>query len=170
MSIIRILTGLILLLVGRKLYWLFIAVLGFIAGFILAEALLPEISTWILILISLIIGSLCALLAVFVNQLAVALAGFLGGGMLAVQLIDLFDLSSGGYWILFLIGGIIGVILAALLFDWVLIVLSSLAGAILIGSVWQDPSPWVNILILILFLVGLLIQASLLRRERKLTT
>jgi len=170
MSIIRILTGLILLLVGRKLYWLFIAVLGFITGFILAEALLPEISTWLLILISLIIGSLCALLAVFVNQLAVALAGFLGGGMLAVQLIDFFDLSSGGYWILFLIGGIIGIILAALLFDWVLIVLSSLAGAILIGSVWQDPSPWVNILILILFLVGLLIQASLLRRERKLTT
>jgi len=170
MSIIRILTGLILLLVGRKLYWLFIAVLGFITGFILAEALLPEISTWLLILISLIIGSLCALLAVFVNQLAVALAGFLGGGMLAVQLIDFFDLSSGGYWILFLIGGIIGIILAALLFDWVLIVLSSLAGAILIGSVWQDPSPWVNILILILFLVGLLIQASLLRHERKLTT
>lgn len=170
MSIIRILTGLTLLLLGRKLYWLFIAVLGFIAGFILAEALFPEISTWLLILIGLIIGSVCALLAVFVNQLAVALAGFLGGGMLAVQLIDFFDLSSAGYWILFLIGGIIGIILAALLFDWALIILSSLAGAFLIGSVWQDTSPWVNILILMLFLVGMLIQASLLRRERKLTT
>ena len=171
MSLLRILMGTILLLAGRKLYWLFVAVVGFIAGFLFTDIFAPQASTWLLILIGLIIGSLCALLAVFLNQLAVALVGFLGGGLLAIQLLAYFDVGSGDFnWIPFIIGGIIGTILAVLIFDWVLIVFSSLFGAILIGSAWENPSTLINLLVLVLFLVGIGVQASLMYRQRKITS
>ena len=171
MSLLRILMGTILLLAGRKLYWLFVAVVGFIAGFLFTDILAPQSSTWLLILIGLIIGSLCALLAVFLNQLAVALVGFLGGGLLAIQLLAYFEIDSGNFnWISFIIGGIIGTILAVLIFDWVLIVFSSLFGAILIGSAWENPSTLINLLVLVLFLVGIGVQASLMYRQRKITS
>ena len=159
------------MLAGRKLYWLFIAVVGFSAGFLLADVMVPQSSTWLLILIGLIMGSLCALLAVFLNRLAVVLVGFLGGGLLASQLLAYFEMGSGDFtWISFIIGGIFGTILAVLLFDWALIVFSSFFGAILIGSAWENPSALINFLILVLFLVGIGIQAGLMYRQRKLTS
>jgi uncharacterized membrane protein len=171
LSLLRILLGTILLLAGRKLYWLFIAVVGFIAGFLLADFLVPQLSTWLLILIGLIIGSLCALLAVFLNRLAVVLVGFLGGGLLASQLLAYFEVGSGDFtWISFIIGGIIGIILAAFLFDWALIVFSSLFGATLIGSAWENPSALINLFLFVLFLIGIGIQAGLMYRQRKLTS
>ena len=171
MSILRILMGLIVLLAGRKLYWLFIAVVGFSTGFLLADIFVPQSSTWLSILIGLIIGSLCALLAVFLNRLAVVLVGFLGGGLLAIQLLANFEISSGHFsWISFIIGGIIGIFLAVFLFDWALIIFSSLFGAILIGSAWENPSALINLLLLVLFLIGIGIQAGLMYRQRKTTS
>lgn len=168
MTLLRILLGTILLLAGRKLYWLFIAVVGFIAGFLLADIMLPQLSTWLLILVGLVVGSLFAVLAVFLNRLAVALVGFLGGGLLATQLLTYFEVGSGDLnWIAFIIGGIIGIVLAVFLFDWALIVFSSLFGAILIGSVWENPSSLINLLLLVLILVGIGIQASLMYRQQK---
>ncbi|MES0359778.1 MAG: DUF4203 domain-containing protein [Anaerolineales bacterium] len=171
MLILRILMGTVLLFAGRKLYWLFIAVVGFIAGFLLTNSLVPQSSTWLLILIGLIIGSLCALLAIFLNRLAVALVGFFGGGLLATQLLAYFEVGSGDFtWISFIVGGIIGIILAVFLFDWALIVFSSLFGAILIGTAWDNPSALINLFLLVLFLVGIGIQAGLMYRQRKLTS
>ena len=168
MTLLRILLGTILLLAGRKLYWLFIAVVGFIAGFLLADIMLPQLSTWLLILVGLVVGSLFAVLAVFLNRLAVALVGFLGGGLLATQLLTYFEVGSGDLnWIAFIIGGIIGIVLAVFLFDWALIVFSSLFGAILIGSVWENPSALKNLLLLVLILVGIGIQAGLMYRQQK---
>lgn len=168
MILLRILLGTLLLLAGRKLYWLFIAVVGFIAGFLLADIMLPQLSTWLLILVGLVVGSLFAVLAVFLNRLAVALVGFLGGGLLATQLLTYFEVGSGDLnWIAFIIGGIIGIVLAVFLFDWALIVFSSLFGAILIGSAWENPPALINLLLLVLILVGIGIQASLMYRQQK---
>jgi uncharacterized membrane protein len=168
MTVLRILLGTLLLLAGRKLYWLFIAVVGFGVGLILMYTLIPQSPTWLLILIGLITGSLCALLAVFLNRLAVALVGFFGGGLLAIQLLANFEISSGNFsWIAFIVGGIIGIILAVFLFDWALIVFSSLFGAILIGSAWENPSALVNFFLLVLILIGIGIQAGLMYRQQK---
>ena len=171
LSLVRILMGTIMLLAGRKLYWLFIAVVGFTAGFLLANFLVPQSSTWLLILIGLITGSLCALLAIFLNRLAVTLVGFLGGGLLASQLLAYFEVGSGDFtWISFIVGGIIGIILSVFLFDWALIVFSSLFGALLIGSAWENPTALVNLFLLVLLIVGIGIQASQMYRQRKLST
>ena len=171
LSLVRILMGTIMLLAGRKLYWLLIAVVGFTAGFLLANFLVPQSSTWLLILIGLITGSLCALLAIFLNRLAVTLVGFLGGGLLASQLLAYFEVGSGDFtWISFIVGGIIGIILSVFLFDWALIVFSSLFGALLIGSAWENPTALVNLFLLVLLIVGIGIQASQMYRQRKLST
>jgi hypothetical protein len=168
MFILRILIGIILLLAGRKLYWLFVAVVGFIVGFVLAEILFPQGSTWLLVLVGLAVGSICALLAVFINRLAIALVGFFGGGFLAIQLLAVLRVYGEDlHWVPFLIGGIIGTILAALFFDWALIIFSSLVGAFLIGSIWEITPTWANILISMLFLLGVVTQAGLLHWERK---
>lgn len=167
MTVIRILIGALLLTLGRKLYWLFIAVLGFILGFILADFIFPDLSDLLAIFIGLLAGSLCALLAIFLNQIAIALAGFLGGGLIATQLLAYLEFSDNGFsWVPFIIGGIVGTILAAIFFEWILIIFSSLVGAFIITSTWDNLSLERNVIVLVLFLVGLVIQTIHFRRER----
>jgi hypothetical protein len=166
MTILRVIFGLLLLFAGRKLYWLFVAVVGFVAGFTLAEQIFPQSSMLVQIVIGLIGGLIGAALAIFLNRLAVGLAGFLGGGLLAMRILVMIGIGNGDFnWIPFIIGGIIGAVLVALIFDWALIVLSSLGGAVLIGSVWNTTATWLNLVILVLFLIGIIVQASGLRQE-----
>jgi hypothetical protein len=99
--------------------------------------------------------------AIFVQTAAIGIAGFLVGGYVVVWLLQQFgfDLSQWG-WIIFIIGGILGVILALYLFDTALIILSSLTGASLIVQV-TNFSPLVTILLfIILVVIGLVIQTT----------
>ncbi len=168
MSIIRLLLGVSLLTLGRKLFWLFVAAIGFEAGFLLADRLFSRESLLTLIT-AILVGLAGALLAVFLQKAAIWLGGFLAGGYFAVTLLETlgarplqFELFS---IIIFLAGGVIGVILIAFLFDWALIILSSLAGAALITRVVAPASPPTGtLLFVILFVVGVVIQAVLMRR------
>lgn len=169
MDIVLILIGALLLLLGRKLYWLFIAVLGFVLGYTLSSSIFPDLSELLKIFIGLLAGSLGALSAIFLNQLAITLAGFLGGGLIAIQLLMYVGFSDGGFsWPPFIIGGILGTILAAVIFDWILIIFSSLAGVFIIASTWENLSSGIFILLIFLFLVGLVIQSITYMREQKL--
>jgi hypothetical protein len=68
-------------------------------------------------------------------------------------------------WVIFIIGGVLGALLAWFLFDPALIGLSSLAGASLItGSISLNP-PWNLVVFLGLFVVGVVFQAGLMWRE-----
>ena len=66
--------------------------------------------------------------------------------------------------IIFVIGGIVGAILMLVLFDWALIVVSSLIGAHLIQSAIVLPPSGSTILFLGLAVIGILVQAASLRR------
>ncbi len=168
MSIIRLLLGVSLLTLGRKLFWLFVAAIGFEAGFLLADRLFSRESLLTLIT-AILVGLAGALLAVFLQKVAIWLSGFLAGGYFAVTLLETlgarplqFELFS---IIIFLVGGVIGVILVAFLFNWALIILSSLAGAALITRVVAPASPPTGtLLFVILFVVGVVIQAIWMRR------
>jgi hypothetical protein len=70
------------------------------------------------------------------------------------------------YWLPFVIGGIIGAILVSVLFDWALIVLSSLAGAAIITQALALSGAVGIGVILALTAVGVIIQAS---TDRKVT-
>jgi hypothetical protein len=164
--ILELIAGGALLLVGRTLFWLFVAGAGFAAGGQLASLLGVE-SQLIMLAIAVVAGLLGALLAIFLQQLAILVAGFFSGGYFLLTMLGIFGVSMGRYdWLPFVIGGIMGALLIALLFDWALIILSSLAGSSLVVQNIQL-EPTMELLVLIgLFVVGMIIQATGMRGER----
>ena len=166
MAVIRFLVGGILLALGRQLFWFFVAAAGFVVGLNLATRFLAGRPDWLVILIALAAGLVGALLAVFVQQLAVGVAGFVIGGFIAVSLLDAFNLSAGRLtWLVYLVAAVIGAILVLALFDWALIVLSSLAGAMLMVNALSLPPALQVLTFLGLVVAGIAIQAALMQRH-----
>ena len=165
---LRILAGIGLLLFGRKLFWLFVGLIGFVSGIHIATRFFPGQPEWMVLAIALMAGVLGALLALFLQWLAIGLAGFFAGGYIAVRLLHVSGLATGGmYWVLFLIGGIIGLILMIILFDWALIILSSLAGAGLITESVPIAHSGALILFFVLVIAGILIQSRLMKTRTR---
>ncbi len=163
MQIISILVGIAVLLLGRKLFWLFVGAVGFVIGLGLAVELLKGQPDWMILAAALIMGFIGALLAMFIQKVAVIIAGFVSCGYALIWLVQLFslDLDQLLIWLIFIVGGIIGAILVQSLFEVALIVLSSLAGAALITQV-TDFNPLVAALLFIgLLVVGIVIQAQM---------
>jgi hypothetical protein len=170
LNIINLILGGALLLAGRKLFWLFVGAAGFVTGIQLATRFWqgPEL---LAIVVGLVLGVIFALLAIFLQALVIGIAGFLIGGYILTVLATMLGIDMGGAttWIVYVIGGVIGVILVSFLFDWALITLSSLAGASLIVQSFLFEGAIQGLLFFILFILGVLIQGSILRRERAVT-
>jgi hypothetical protein len=167
MMLLRILVGIGLLIMGRRLFWLFVGLIGFIWGIHLASHFFPGQPEWVIVAIALMAGVLGALLALLLQWLAVRLAGFLAGAYIVVSLLHVTGWGTRMDWLLFLIGGIIGTILIMVLFDWALMILSSLAGAGLITATFHVDH-WVKILLFIVLLIaGIVIQSGFERRKRR---
>ncbi len=167
MNILRILIGILVLTLGRRLFWLFVGVVGFALGFTFATDLFQGQPEWLIIVIALGVGLLGALLAVFVQQIAIGVAGFVGGGYITLTVANALGWDPGpAAWLPFLIGGIIGLVLMIVLFDWALIILSSLVGASLIVQAIQLREPLEIALFVILVVVGIVVQAGLMRRDQ----
>ncbi len=75
--------GIVMLVAGRKLFWLFVGVVGFTVGIGMAERFFPGESETTLLILALITGVLFAVLALFLKRIAVGVAGFVAGGYLA---------------------------------------------------------------------------------------
>ena len=88
-TIIGALIGAVVLLFGRKLFWLCVAAIGFAAGVELAPHLVHEPSALLSLTIALLLGIIGALLAVFLQKIAIGVLGFLAGGKLAGATRDL---------------------------------------------------------------------------------
>ena len=160
--------GIALLVVGRKLFWLFVGILGFVTGIQLTNNLWqgPE---WLVIVIGLVVGSLFAILAVSLQAIAIGVAGFLAGGYALSMLGNMLGLDGGIlFWGIYLVGGIIGVLLVRFLFDWAVITLSSFAGASLFADALLVDGSTSRTVFIILFFAGILIQGYLLRDEKRL--
>jgi hypothetical protein len=155
---------------GRKLYWLFVAIVGFAIGIGLAQIYLIGESEFVLILIALIAGLIGALLTLFLQRLAVGAAGFLAGGYASMVIMELLKMQFGGAeWVIYLVSAMIGTFLVAVLFDWALIFLSSLTGASMLISIdIIDINEWLHLLLFVfLFVVGFIIQSARMRGERR---
>jgi Domain of unknown function (DUF4203) len=165
MSIVNIAGGALLLTLGRKIFWFFVAASGFYAGLELATRYLHVNPAWVALLIALAVGLLGALLAYFFQKLVIGAAGFLAGAFIASRLVSHLGTQVKGWdWLVILIGGIVGIVLMYAIFEWALIILSSLAGAILVVE-GLKLAALVGILVgVLLFVVGLVFQAGLNRR------
>lgn len=171
-NLLRMLAGLGLLTLGRKLFWLFVALIGFEVGFFLADRFFQRHTDDALaFIIAILFGIGAALVAIFLQAIAIYVGGFFAGGTVLVRILEM--LGVGGprlenvfLIVVFVIGGIIGAVVMMFLFDWALIVLSSLAGA---GILAPMLSPAVGVaegfVFVGLFIVGVVIQAVIKSRE-----
>lgn len=155
-----------LLLAGRKLFWLLVGAIGFVIGVEVAARFFHG-SNLIALLAGLLLGVVFAVLAIFVESIAIGIAGFLGGGYILQSLAAFVGFDQGALtWIAFIVGGIIGVILVAALLDWALITISSLAGASMVLSAFRLGQVNGGLLYLVLVIIGVAVQGSVLRQER----
>jgi hypothetical protein len=165
--ILSVLIGLALLLVGRKLFWLLVAAVGFAAGVEFAPVLVHEPSQILVITAALVLGFVGALLALFLQKFAVAIVGFAAGGRLAVAIMAAFVVQHETTFALtFIIGGVVGGLLFLLLFDWALIFLSSMVGAYMILSAVTLPQVGAAIAFIVLTIFGVFVQAGFNRRTK----
>jgi hypothetical protein len=167
--ILRLLAGTVLLLAGRRLYWLFVAAIGFLAGLELAPRFLPQQPDLVIAIIAAVVALAGALLAIAAQALVIGIAGFLAGAAAAALLLRTLGLGGDGVVLaVSLVAGVIGALVSFLVFDWALIVLSSLAGASLIvgeaAGLVTLPDLVPLALVIALAAVGVLVQARLLPR------
>jgi hypothetical protein len=163
--IVGALVGALILFFGRKLFWLCVAAVGFAAGIEMAPHLVHEPSPLLALTFALVLGFIGALLALFLQKIAIAIAGFFAGGKLATAIAAAFFAQHAQYFgLIFLIGGIVGALLLLFLFDWALIVLSSVVGAHLIQNAIGLPPMGTGLLFAALVLIGVVVQAASLRR------
>jgi hypothetical protein len=164
-GILNLLVGGSLVLAGRKLFWLLLGAIGFLIGL--------ELATWIafhselvLIIATIGLGVVFALMGIFLESVAIGMAGFLGGGLTLMRMASLMGLDSAvARWITFIVGGIIGAVLIVRLFNWALITISSIAGASMIASglyLHQGIRPLIFLAIAVL---GILFQGLLMHFE-----
>ena len=168
LPIISLLIGKALLLFGRRLFWLFVAAVGFAVGLQLTPYLMQHPPIWLALAISIALGLVGAVLALLLQKIAIAVAGFVIGGHLATAIVTAFVNTDAQYLGgTFVIGGIVGALLLLLLFDWALIIFSSIAGAELITTSLHLPPTGATILLLVLAIFGIIAQSAMLTRRRR---
>src|SRR5438046_1604211 len=170
-AIVGALIGALILLFGRKLFWLCVAAVGFAAGVELAPFITHQPSSLLQLTFAILLGFIGALVALFLQKIAIGLLGFLAGGRLAVGIVATFFVQyTSHYWVTFLIGGIIGALLMLMLFDVALIFISSIVGGHLVTRAVALPPTGATLLLAALVLCGIVIQTATMRRARSAAT
>jgi hypothetical protein len=165
---LHIVLGLVLLTLGRTLYWAFVGIAGFVLGVQVAGTVLTTQPEWVRVVAALALGGLGVILAIVVQRLAFALAGLLAGGYLGDAVAQAFGLAENAQLALLIAGAILGAIVAAMVMDWALIVLSSLMGAMLTASNLGLTPAGAIAAFLVLVAAGIAIQSRAMKgRERK---
>jgi hypothetical protein len=153
------LLGALLLVAGRRMFYFFVAVIGFVAGTQLATRFFPG-KEWLIIASGVLIGLILAALAISLRLIVTSIVGFLAGGSLMTGLLAFAGIQHGILvWVFYLAGGILGVILLNIAFQWALITLTSLIGASLLTPYLPLKGIVSALLFLALFVIGFVIQA-----------
>jgi len=164
MDILFVGIGFMMLIAGRPVYSVFVGTISFLVGTYLASqitVLPPEWNTFFVPLLFAVIG---VVLTQAFKRWAAMVAGFFAGGILIINLPNAF--GSGVYWsspLLFAAAGIISVIFLFFIFDFALIVLSSLMAATLILSYMRVGNLDQGAMFLILAVFGIITQYLILQ-------
>ena len=162
---VAIVFGLLLVFLGRRLFWAFVGAMGFLAGLQLAPTVVPDQPQWVMLLVGVGLGLLGALLSIVLQRVAVAVAGWFGGGYLATRLAESMGWTDPSTtWIAFVVGAIIAAIVVSLLFDWAVIVLTTLSGASLVSDGLTLVATFEWGIAIALVIAGLVVQARSLAR------
>src|SRR5713101_4691010 len=133
MLLAKLLAGVCSLFLGRRLFWLFVGVVGFAAGVEIAAEMFKGTPEIVVLGLALLLGVAGAALAMALEKLMIGVVGFVAGSYLGIAVLTALTPYPGrNIWLAVLVGGFVGAMLLVSLFDWALIVLSSLVGAGLI--------------------------------------
>ncbi len=164
-------TGTALVLFGRKLFWFVVGLLGFLGGLTLVSRLFGDMSGTTRMLIALGVGVLGAALTLLVQKVALSVVGFVAGGYLALSVLRILNTDLGGWsWALIVAFGMLGILLVLRVFDWALILLSSLSGAMIIVQTVNLEGMVGLIVVGGIFILGVLVQSAIHRRSRKVVS
>jgi hypothetical protein len=159
---LKVIAGAVIGLFGRKIYWFAVAAVGFFVALDLTGRFFEGQPVWIAIVVALIVGAIGAILAVTIQRIAIGLTGFLLGGFLLLQILTAFDLQLGGWnWLIFILGGLVGMALLSAVFEWTLILLTSVIGSILITQSSLLPAGSRTLVFILALLVGLGVQIGM---------
>jgi hypothetical protein len=162
----RVLAGLCALFFGRRLFWLFVGVVGFELGMNLAPLMFGDAPESLAFGMAVLAGIIGAAFAYALYELMIGVAGFVVGGYLGAQLWVTVTTHFGlGMWVAAAIGGVVGAIMLNVLFDWALIALSSLIGANFVVDALHLVPPIRLLAFLVLVTVGIATQASSVRHQ-----
>jgi hypothetical protein len=163
---IHILIALALLFAGRRLFWLFVACIGFASGYYSAQQIWGLHSPVLVLILSIAAGGLGAIIAIFFQKAAIVVAGFAAGGYLMVSLFNQFaGLPAQLVWLPYIIGGIAGALVLFFVFDWALIFLSTLTGATLMVQMVAFTPRVEIVLFLVLVIAGAVFQSKTMTGE-----
>jgi hypothetical protein len=165
MSPLLAILGVALLLLGWKLFWLFVGVVGFTVGLQAAPWIFGPQPLWMLWAAGLICGLIGTVLALFFQHVAIAVGGFVAGITIAFRLMLMLGHDPGAG--ILLAGGVLGAVALYLLFDWALIVLSSMVGAIFILEALGWQIPYAPVLLAATIAAGVVFQVRLLIASRQ---
>ena len=160
-AILSIALGAVLLLAGYELFWVFVGVAGFVAGLKIAQMLFAETTPLMDFLVAGGCGLAGIIAAAFFQGVAIAVAGFITGVYLTFTLLS--SINAGiGLWqsLIIIFGGILGAGVGVAYFDWALISLSVLAGAVLIVEAIPVNFFLKAVIFCALVIVGLFAQAA----------
>jgi len=158
MIIFDLVFGFLLVFAGRKLFWMCVGIAGFLVGVQSAWAL-GFSNSWMALFIAFSLGCLGALLAISFEWLMVVCGvGFLGGGYLFMNIFPSVAQQDPNSWLIFVVGGIVGMCLMVIIFDWTLILISSLLGATLIVNAIYGPQQLRESLFIVSAVTGIVVQ------------
>jgi hypothetical protein len=159
---VLILLGLVSLLLGKRLFWLFAGIVGFVLGWWLAGLLLPD--GLIRLLVGVVVGLILSALSRFLGKWAIRIVAAIAGFVILPMLLGNLGMLGGLSELLWaVVGAILGFVFALFLADWTLIFLSAILGAVLIlngTQVFLPLSDAVRMIAgFILITVGVIVQS-----------
>ncbi|MDX1570877.1 MAG: hypothetical protein R3200_10345 [Xanthomonadales bacterium] len=163
MDIANLVLGAVVLFLGRRLFWLFVGIAGFLFGMEFGPQVIQPASQAVLIGVAVAAGVLGALLAIFAQKVAFALGGFFAASYFATEMLPA---SATQPEFIALGAGVVGAVLALAMMDWGLIVLSALVGTRAVSAELTALFGWSTLFqimsVVILFFMGVLVQGAML--------
>ncbi len=164
-ALVQLGLGLVLLLFGRRLFWLVIALLGFAVGLYVAGAYLEVEPAWRLV-VGLGLGLLGAFGAVFLQRVAITIGGSLVAGYATWWYLSLGSQGLATWqWLLVAGAALLGLMVARLVADVALVGVSCVAGATLTLQALGVETTTGRWLFFALLVVGAAVQVSSLRSK-----
>ncbi len=158
MMVLDLVFGCLLLFAGRSLFWLCVGIVGFLVG-VQCAAALGFTNSLVALFAAFALGSLGALLAISFEWLMVVFGvGFLGGGYLLMNIFPSIPGQEQYEWLIFVVGGIVGMCLMIITFGWTLIIISSLLGATLIVNAFHGTQEFHVLLFIASMTAGIVVQ------------